>query len=119
MKKTTLFICAALLTGAVCTAPAQEAPDLKGGPMGVERIAKLANHSVYSSVPADSQIDLHPAGRSGTFLSHRTGKTLSGHLGLVAGRMAPPISGTLQARSGRQRSLRQPAPDLRPDRTGL
>ena len=54
MKKTTLFICAALLAGAVQTAPAQEAPDLKGGPMGVERIAKLANYSVYSSVPADS-----------------------------------------------------------------
>ena len=57
MKKTTLFICAALLAGAVQTAPAQEAPDLKGGPMGVERIAKLANYSVYSSVPADSPAD--------------------------------------------------------------
>lgn len=57
MKKTTLFICAALLAGAVQTAPAQEAPDLKGGPMGVERIAKLANYSVYSSVPADSPTD--------------------------------------------------------------
>lgn len=58
MKKTMLLICAALLAGAVCTtAPAQEGPDLKGGPMGVERIAKLANYSVYSSVPADSPTD--------------------------------------------------------------
>lgn len=58
MKKTTLLICAVLLAGAVCTtAPAQEVPDLKGGPMGVERIAKLANYSVYSSVPADSPTD--------------------------------------------------------------
>ncbi|WP_026076348.1 beta-L-arabinofuranosidase domain-containing protein, partial [Alistipes senegalensis] len=58
MKKTMLLICAALLAGAVCTtAPAQEVPDLKGGPMGVERIAKLANYSVYSSVPADSPTD--------------------------------------------------------------
>ena len=53
-----LLICAALLAGAVCTtAPAQEVSDLKGGPMGVERIAKLANYSVYSSVPADSLTD--------------------------------------------------------------
>ena len=53
-----LLICAALLAGAVCTtAPAQEVSDLKGGPMGVERIAKLANYSVYSSVPADSPTD--------------------------------------------------------------
>ena len=47
MKKTMLLICAALLAGAVCTtAPAQEGPDLKGGPMGVERISNLANYSV-------------------------------------------------------------------------
>ena len=58
MKKTILLICAALLAGAVCTtAPAQEVPDLKVSPMGVERIAKLANYSAYSSVQADSPTD--------------------------------------------------------------
>jgi len=32
--------------------------DLKGGPLGLERVAKLANYSVYSSMPSDSPDDI-------------------------------------------------------------
>lgn len=57
MGKVTRIGLAALLLGVCFTAAAQQAPELKGGPMGVERIAKLANYAVYSSVPADSPTD--------------------------------------------------------------
>ena len=59
MKTGKMLFCAAFLAEAVSAAPAQEAPGLKGGPMGVERLAKLANYSVYSSVPADSPSDTY------------------------------------------------------------
>ena len=103
MKKTTLFICAALLAGAVQTAPAQEAPDLKGGPMGVERIAKLANYSVYSSVPADSPADT-------CWMQVDLGRSYP----IEQVKLYPVIWDWWLAVW-----RPQPAPDLRPDRTGL
>ena len=57
MKNIRSIFVALFVVAVAQVAGAQEILDLKGGPLGVERVAKLANYSVYSSVPVDSPVD--------------------------------------------------------------